>query len=346
MMDIKPGVWEKYWSLNMSIIQAAALARYYTDQIEQHMGKGFSQVLIFSYKGHTSCYLPKAERKIFGEHMIARLLVDPVKFKEFCDQTVSWAGEVRKKAHEFDNSPGSFKHLSNDISAYTGFHMTPRCLVDFLPKERAAAILKSLEHVRLQGEKVHTDVDAAFGMMAEEIAKRAGYTPKQVSTCTPDEIESYLSAGKLPQSKDLDARYTASMITAQKGSLVISTGQQVSEKEHALFGDCSVSSLAGQTAYAGIVRGEVKIILDPRKASHFKKGDILVTGMTRPDFLPLMEKAAAVVTDSGGILCHAAIVARELNIPTLIGTGNATKTFRDGDHVEVNATKGTIKKIA
>ncbi|MBU6390574.1 phosphoenolpyruvate synthase, partial [Patescibacteria group bacterium] len=77
----------------------------------------------------------------------------------------------------------------------------------------------------------------------------------------------------------------------------------------------------------------------------FEKGDILVTGMTRPEFLPLMEKAAAFVTDAGGILSHAAIVAREMKKPCVIGTGVATQIFKDGDVVGVDADKGVVRKI-
>jgi pyruvate,water dikinase len=67
--------------------------------------------------------------------------------------------------------------------------------------------------------------------------------------------------------------------------------------------------------------------------------------MTNPDFLPIMEKASAIITDAGGMLCHAAIVARELKKPTIIGTSNATKVLKDGDLVEVDADSGSVKKL-
>ena len=67
--------------------------------------------------------------------------------------------------------------------------------------------------------------------------------------------------------------------------------------------------------------------------------------MTRPDFMPLMRKAKAVITDEGGITCHAAIVSRELGIPCIIGTKIATKVLKDGDMVEVDANKGIVRKI-
>jgi pyruvate,water dikinase len=70
---------------------------------------------------------------------------------------------------------------------------------------------------------------------------------------------------------------------------------------------------------------------------------VLVTSMTTPDFIVAMKKAGAIVTDEGGLSCHAAIVSRELKIPCVIGTKIATKVFKDGDRVEVDANKGIVK---
>jgi pyruvate,water dikinase len=67
--------------------------------------------------------------------------------------------------------------------------------------------------------------------------------------------------------------------------------------------------------------------------------------MTDPNYVPLMKKASAIITDAGGILCHAAIVSRELKIPCIIGTKNATFALKDGDRVEVDAEKGTITRL-
>ena len=68
--------------------------------------------------------------------------------------------------------------------------------------------------------------------------------------------------------------------------------------------------------------------------------------MTRQDFVPMMRKAIAIVTDEGGITCHAAIISRELKKPCLVGTEIATKMIKDGDLIEVNADKGLVKLIS
>ncbi|MBI2097740.1 MAG: hypothetical protein HYT46_02300 [Candidatus Vogelbacteria bacterium] len=104
-------------------------------------------------------------------------------------------------------------------------------------------------------------------------------------------------------------------------------------------------SVTGTVANKGKAQGFARIIYDPRKFHSFTEGDILVTSMTRPEFVPIMKKASAIVTNEGGIACHAAIVSRELNKPCVIGTKNATEVIRDGDLVEVDAERGIVQII-
>ncbi|MDP2750567.1 MAG: PEP-utilizing enzyme [Nanoarchaeota archaeon] len=106
------------------------------------------------------------------------------------------------------------------------------------------------------------------------------------------------------------------------------------------------AEIRGTSANKGNVIGVVKTInLNKWKEdiNSVKKGDILVAVSTKPDYVVAMEKAAAFVTDEGGLTCHAAIIAREMGKPCIVGTQNATKVLNDGDLVEVNATKGAVR---
>lgn len=103
--------------------------------------------------------------------------------------------------------------------------------------------------------------------------------------------------------------------------------------------------IKGITANPGKAFGVVRIIKTVEDIKKINRGDILVTPMTFPSFVPAMEKASAFVTDEGGILCHAAIVSREMNKPCVIATKIATKVLKDGDLVEVDAEHGIIRKI-
>lgn len=96
---------------------------------------------------------------------------------------------------------------------------------------------------------------------------------------------------------------------------------------------------------AGNVCGRARILLDPTRTHEFEQGDILLAPMTSPEYIFAMRKAAAVITDTGGLTSHAAIVSRELGIPCLVGTKVATKVFRDGDLIEVDITSGVARKV-
>ena len=93
--------------------------------------------------------------------------------------------------------------------------------------------------------------------------------------------------------------------------------------------------------YAGKVVGKVKIMRTSQE-KEFNEGEILVSGMTTPDFVPAMKKAVAIVTNTGGMTSHAAIVSRELGVPCIVGTGNATKELAEGIKVTVDGTHGNV----
>ena len=105
------------------------------------------------------------------------------------------------------------------------------------------------------------------------------------------------------------------------------------------------ASVSGQTGCSGKAKGKVCIVEADSIDNSFPEGSILVCKVTTPAFVPLMKKASAIVTDQGGILSHAAIVARELKKPCIVGTGNATKVLVDSQLVSVNATAGTVKAL-
>jgi pyruvate,water dikinase len=100
--------------------------------------------------------------------------------------------------------------------------------------------------------------------------------------------------------------------------------------------------LSGAAASPGMGTGTVKILKSPKEIDKIQKGDVLVAPMTSPDYVPAMKKASAIVTDEGGETSHAAIVSRELGIPCIVGTKEATKVLHDGMIVSVDGTAGQV----
>lgn len=116
----------------------------------------------------------------------------------------------------------------------------------------------------------------------------------------------------------------------------------ISSKEDQKQENTNLILLKGGAASPGIVTGHVKIVQTPKQISKIKKGDILVSIMTSPDFVPAMKLAGGIITDKGGVTSHAAIVSRELGIPCVVGTKDATKKLKDGDVVTVNGKEGIV----
>lgn len=111
--------------------------------------------------------------------------------------------------------------------------------------------------------------------------------------------------------------------------------------------DLDVKELKGNVAYKDkpLIKGVVKVIVNPEQLGKINDGDIIVAPMTTPEYEAAMMRATAIITDEGGITCHAAIIAREFKIPTIVGTKIASKLLQDGDMVEVDANKGIVKKL-
>ena len=100
---------------------------------------------------------------------------------------------------------------------------------------------------------------------------------------------------------------------------------------------------SGLAAAPGTASGPVRILRSPADGDRLQKGDVLVASMTSPDWVPMMRRAAALVTDGGGVTCHAAIVGRELHLPTVVATRTATTVLRDGELVTVDGTRGVVR---
>lgn len=140
--------------------------------------------------------------------------------------------------------------------------------------------------------------------------------------------------------RQLSAR-TSATIVFDHGTRIHRAGVLLRQRES----ESHSQELRGTPASSGKITGVVRIVRAATDFRAFKKGEILVTEMTRPEFVPVMRRAAAIITDEGGLTCHAAIISRELGIPCIVGTRFATRTLKNGDRVKIDAHSGTITKI-
>jgi pyruvate,water dikinase len=124
----------------------------------------------------------------------------------------------------------------------------------------------------------------------------------------------------------------------------VTTLKEVTTEEAAEMTEEAEIILKGLGASPGIGAGKVVVIFEADEIDKVKEGDILVTTMTNPDMVPAMKRAAAIITDEGGRTSHAAIVSRELGIPCVVGTKEATKVLKTGDYVTVDGGRGLVYK--
>ncbi len=182
--------------------------------------------------------------------------------------------------------------------------------------------------------------------LLREFAFRLSLSPKQVRHASNIELREWLNNGSANVPL-LNSRIKHNVILPFDDGIRILDGAEAEKySKLVVFEEVSadLKELKGTPAYPGHASGIVKIIGKAGDMPKMNKGDILVSMATNPNIVPAMKKAAAIITDEGGVTCHAAIVSREMKIPCVIGTKIATKALKDGDLVDVDATKGLIRK--
>lgn len=187
----------------------------------------------------------------------------------------------------------------------------------------------------------------SLNLILFELSRRFGYKFTDLSWAWPAEIETLIRTGKFNQEKALARKESFLTIVTEDGTEEFIGEEATLRRKQELAADIEgIHDFGGVPASIGKVRGKVKICFGAADAiAKIEKGDILVASMTTPDFLPAMKKASAIITDEGGITAHAAIVARELKIPCIVGTKIATKVLSDLDLVEVNANHAVVTII-
>ncbi len=203
-----------------------------------------------------------------------------------------------------------------------------------LDKETLAVLAREIHP-----KAIAIEPDPAGGTIIRELSDEDAMRP----TLSDDDARALGQLGKRiedhygsPQDTEwsIDAAGDVWMLQARPVTALAGASQPV-EREGTVL-------VRGLGAAPGVASGPVRILASIAEAGKFVDGSVLVTRMTAPDWVPLMRRASAIATDSGGMTCHAAIVSRELGIPCVVGTQQATKTLRDDEVVTVDATRGLV----
>lgn len=261
-------------------------------------------------------------------------------FKKHPEKFKNIANQYRKESRELSKLSRESGLKFKDISRIFNLHLAswPKLCIMMVLGEKAG--FRAAYQLRKEfGEVEYSSGNNLIELVEQSLPDYADFTDFLLFEEIVDK--------KIPQIKELEKRKQGYIYFEDK-LYADSTLEQLEKMAGIKIIRQNLSNdglLKGRMAMPGKAKGKVKIVLDCQEMSKVKKGDILVAPMTTPDYLMAMRKASAFVTDEGGLTCHAAIVAREIGKPCLIGTKTATRVLKDGDLVEVDAEKGRVKII-
>lgn len=188
-----------------------------------------------------------------------------------------------------------------------------------------------------------------FFLITTLIKQKFEISYKDLTWYSFQELEKLVKKDKIISKTELYKRKKYRIMVQINGKINFFYGKELFKKIEAIIPKKNLYSkikiITGNIACRGIAIGKVTIIKRIKDIKKMKKGSILVAPNTDPELVITMRKAAAIITDWGGVTSHAAIVSREFGIPCIVGTDIATQVLKDGDLVEVNANKGIVKII-
>ena len=210
-------------------------------------------------------------------------------------------------------------------------------------------VLEDLFYLMDRKKEVLTQCHFVITFLYQEAGNRLGLSLNDIRWFLWKEVKQALIKNKKLSSKIAQQRRKSSVTKYINGRAVFLNSKEMKRLILDIKRDQQLNSkkktLEGIPASSGRVKGEICYLKSARENSKIKKGQILLVSNTTPDFMPAIRKAKAIITNEGGITCHAAIVSRELKIPCIVGTKIATQVLKNKDIVEVNANKGIVKII-
>ncbi len=211
-------------------------------------------------------------------------------------------------------------------------------------KELVNSIDLAREFLFLQMHKMEVLFLAHFYAypLLKEIGRRFEITIDELVYLTGEEVINLLEGTISLDIKEINNRMRALAFIKEHNKLILLSGDKVKRVTQKTT---KVAMVKGAVASKGRAKGRAKLLYEVEDMPKIQKGDIIISPMTRPHFVPALRKASGIITDFGGILCHAALISREFGIPCVVGTKNATKVFKDGDLIELNAYEGIARKI-
>lgn len=332
---------------NWSFLSCARYTYYTSDLIV--LGKKFSEHCVQICSGERSeTWFVKSEIDAFGERI--KHINTQEKINELLGKLITSAEstlELINSVNIQEMDYGIFDELWRRNKNYHQYHLTVKYLGEYLNEEQIKEFGGQLEEARKKyGEPTQWGLEQLTRKWLNYISNNTGIDIDLLKYVSPQELKLFFQDGTLPTLELMQQRREKTLILGTPTGYIFITGKEADKIEKVLYKSNNMSNiLHGSSAFEGTIEGVARIIENPNELGEFQDGDILVTGMTHIDYIPLVKKAAAIVTDAGGVLSHAAIIARELEKPCVVGTKNATKRIKDGQRIKVDAVNGIINLL-
>jgi phosphohistidine swiveling domain-containing protein len=323
----------------------------YLKNYKKNIGKNLKNFLMIHKNGIVHSWRLKSEYDEFLDKLKTKRLRD---FEKILDK-LRVQNEQLKKFLEYKkldnfNDKKLLKIFTSFVNVYQNYFplfTLPKYFGMVLDENKLSQKIKNkLKEMRgvADYEKIQKDFLPLF---FKEIEKRKKIKNDLLFYALPKEIINLLKNNKKIKRSILKNRKKLILfLTTNDGKMKIFTGKKARRilRKNIKEGKTKTNVIKGNTANEGLVTGRVRIILRKNDLNNLA-GKIIVAPMTSIKFVPYLKNILGIVTNEGGIACHAAIISRELNIPCVIGTHNATKILQNGDLVELNADRGTVKII-
>ena len=247
--------------------------------------------------------------------------------------------DVDNKIRDIETRPQSVKEKREELFRKLDINGNERKVYD---------IAADISYLKGYRKEVMYHGFYVYSFIFKEMAKRLGCSLMDMHLISYKELEGRFIDGTKIEKAMIEARKNISVMHYKDGKSRIMIGQEAKDflakqKFKSETVDVNVDQLKGTTACNGSATGKVKIINSPEEMGKMEQDDIMVSHTTFPALVPAMKKAAAILTEDGGITCHAAIVSREMNTPCITGIKTLTRVLKDGDIVEVDASNGIVK---
>lgn len=283
--------------------------------------------------------------------------------------SADYVESYEQEVNEVSSDVSSFKTSADCVEDFNNLLLVFESWVDVYMKTEAfrTDVLKEKQHQNIDQQlkelavlrfKMRQTFEDEYvvrmGKVEASICERFDLDDEEMLYYTYPELLALFDKGERVSSSDLNKRKSGYIYYKSDGTEELLVGEKFSdlkkEIDEAMFPEDD-SLLRGVSASRGKTTGIVKIVIHNMsdisdQIKNFQEGQIIVTEMTRPQTVVACRKAGAIVTDEGGITSHAAILARELKIPCVIGTKFATKVLKDGDEVEVDADEGVVRILS